>query len=220
MIAADDRCQATHLPRIEAAFRRTLAPHPPGGHRLGKALELLCAQTPRGRNRLMSRRVRRLMTTWPGAANPCSLAARFGVVPTTPCSCVAPSPIRSPTTTAPVAMPTRPTSGASPPLTRPTDCTSSRPGAHRTLGIVLVRPRPAEVGEHAIAHELGHMPVPSASPPRRSKPDRLGSRRSCPRDRVFPTARSSPPDHRTAPLAAAARHRSATLALVAKKAAR
>ena len=41
-------------------------------------------------------------------------AARFGVSPTTACSCAAPAPMRSPTTTGPVAMPmrTRSRSGA------------------------------------------------------------------------------------------------------------
>ena len=42
-----------------------------------------------------------------GVASACSRAARFGVSPTTPRSCAAPSPIRSPTTTSPVAMPSR-----------------------------------------------------------------------------------------------------------------
>ena len=30
-----------------------------------------------------------------------------------------------------------------------------QPGPHRPLGLVLVRPGPAEIGEHAVAHELG-----------------------------------------------------------------
>ena len=59
-----------------------------------------------------SRRVAWLITTLPGAASACSRAARFGVSPTTACSCAAPSPIRSPTTTSPVAMPTRAASGS------------------------------------------------------------------------------------------------------------
>ena len=47
------------------------------------------------------------MTTIAGSATACSLAARFGVSPTTACRWAAPSPMRSPTTTRPVAMPMR-----------------------------------------------------------------------------------------------------------------
>ena len=32
-------------------------------------------------------------------------------------------------------------------------------GPHGALGVVLVRPGPAEVGQHAVAHQLGHVPV-------------------------------------------------------------
>ena len=42
-----------------------------------------------------------------GSAIPCSRAARFGVSPIMPRSCASPEPIKSPTTTRPVAMPTR-----------------------------------------------------------------------------------------------------------------
>jgi hypothetical protein len=64
------------------------------------------------------RRVPWEITTCPGPASACSRAARFGVSPTTPCFCAAPSPIRSPTTTNPVAMPTR-TRSALDPLAMP-----------------------------------------------------------------------------------------------------
>ena len=47
------------------------------------------------------------MTTVSGSARACSRAARFGVSPTTALLLRRPSPIRSPTTTSPVAMPTR-----------------------------------------------------------------------------------------------------------------
>ena len=59
-----------------------------------------------------SRRVPSAITTAPGVAASCSLAARFGVSPTTDSSRAAPSPTRSPTTTRPVAMPTRAASGS------------------------------------------------------------------------------------------------------------
>ena len=51
------------------------------------------------------------MTTVSGSAIACSRAARFGVSPTTPRSCASPDPMRSPTTTSPVAIPTRTCSG-------------------------------------------------------------------------------------------------------------
>jgi hypothetical protein len=37
-----------------------------------------------------------------------------------------------------------------------------KPGAHRPLGIVLVRFRPAEVGEHPVAQELGKVSLEPA----------------------------------------------------------
>ena len=52
------------------------------------------------------------ITTLFGSAIPCRRAAMFGVSPTIPRSCASPDPIRSPTTTKPVAMPTRVCSGA------------------------------------------------------------------------------------------------------------
>ena len=54
-----------------------------------------------------SRRVPAAMTTVSGSARACSRAARFGRFTDDRCSCAEPSPIRSPTTTSPVAMPTR-----------------------------------------------------------------------------------------------------------------
>src|SRR6516162_5493501 len=53
------------------------------------------------------RRVASPMTSVFGMARACSRAARFGVSPTTPRSCAAPLPIRSPTTASPVAIPSR-----------------------------------------------------------------------------------------------------------------
>ncbi len=42
------------------------------------------------------------------------------------------------------------------------DCLGQcQPGAHRPLGLVLVRLRPAEVGEHTIAHVFGDVPAPA-----------------------------------------------------------
>ena len=86
-----------------------------------------------------------------GPASDCNRAARLGVSPTTACSWAAPAPIRSPTTTSPVAMPSLTCSrwGRS---RRPTASTIAKRGAHRLLGIVLVGMRVAEIGENAVAH--------------------------------------------------------------------
>ena len=54
-------------------------------------------------------------------------------------------------------MPTRAASGspAGAGAAAATACDDRQAGAHRALGVVLVRPRPAEIGQHAVAHELG-----------------------------------------------------------------
>ena len=75
---------------------------------------------------------------------------------------------------------------------RPTASTSCEPGAHRPLGIVLVRLRPAEIGQHAVAHELGDVPLEAARSPRRRRPDRRASPRACPRGRAAPTSSVEP----------------------------
>jgi hypothetical protein len=67
-----------------------------------------------------SRRVLAAMTTASGSARVCRRAARLGVSPTTDCSCADPLPIRSPTTTSPVAIPTRAWSLTDPTSRRPT----------------------------------------------------------------------------------------------------
>ena len=36
---------------------------------------------------------------------------------------------------------------------------NGEPGPHRPLGLVLVRPRPAEIGQHPVAHVLRHMAI-------------------------------------------------------------
>ena len=78
-----------------------------------------------------------------------------------PCSCASPDPIRSPTTTNPVAMPTRVCSGALDfsPLTA---CDQLQPRPHRSLGVVLMGLRIAEVHEHAVAHVLRDEPAEAA----------------------------------------------------------
>ena len=98
------------------------------------------------------------MTTLFGSAMPCRRAARFGVSPTMPRSCASPDPIRSPTTTSPVAMPTRVCSGAC--VFRAAHRRDQlQPRAHRPLGVVLMGLRIAEVDQDAVAHVLRHEPA-------------------------------------------------------------
>ena len=81
-----------------------------------------------------------MITAFAGA-RPWSRAAKFGVSPTTPRSCASPDPTRSPTTTKPVATPTR-------------ACSFAVIGScwNRTLWVVLVCLGVAEVHQHAVAH--------------------------------------------------------------------
>ena len=106
-----------------------------------------------------SRRVPAAMTTASGSARACRRAARFGVSPTTDCSCAEPSPIRSPTTTSPVAIPTRAWSLTDLTSRRPTASIDAQPRPDRPLGIVLMRLRVAEIDQHAVAHVFGDKAV-------------------------------------------------------------
>src|SRR5215471_12449730 len=76
------------------------------------------------------RRVLPSMTTVSGSASACSREARLGVSPTTPCSCDAPSPMRSPTITKPVAMPTRTRNLADRPPPSPATAATNASPAH------------------------------------------------------------------------------------------
>ena len=160
---------ALAVQRLEPAFGATLA-HDPRRRATGSA-KPLSRRGPRSSSSNRpptSRRVAWLITTLPGAASACSRAARFGVSPTTACSCAAPSPTSSPTTTSPVAIPTRGCQRARPPgaTERSADRLDDRQaGPDRALGLVLVRLRPAEVGEHAVAHVLGDVAPRSADHP-------------------------------------------------------
>ena len=199
------------MQRLEAALGPALAFDPPDRDGLGEALQPLRAEIAQLEQPPTRRRVAWLITTLPGAASACSRAARFGVSPTTASSCAAPSPIRSPTTTRPVAMPTRAASGSPAGGSAGRPPRPGEPGPDRPLGLVLVRPRPAEIGEHAVAHVLGDVAAERSI---------LGAGvligadhvRACPRDRAGPRARSSRPGRRTAPSAAAARLRGSSVA--------
>ena len=45
---------------------------------------------------------------------------------------------------------------------RPTASITAKPGAHRALGVVLMRLRIAEINQHAVAHVLGDKPAKAA----------------------------------------------------------
>ena len=143
-----------------------------------------------GRDRV-TRRARRpaarvlgAITTASGSARACSRAAKFGVSPTTPCSCAAPDPTRSPTTTSPVAMPTRTCSCVRPRLEPADGLDQLQTGADRPLGIVLVRLRIAEIDQHAVAHVLGDEAVEPGDTSWRCNDDTRRSPRAGPRGRV------------------------------------
>ena len=121
----------------------------------------VCRPRSRSRNRSpIRRRVAPARTICPGSARACRRAARLGVSPTTACSCAEPSPTRSPTTTSPVAMPMRTASRSVPRVSRLAHRRFYlQPGPHRPLGVVLMRPRIAEIGQHPVAHEFGDKAV-------------------------------------------------------------
>ena len=75
-----------------------------------------------------------------------------------PRSCASPDPIRSPTTTNPVAMPTRVCSGRTG-LQSAHRLDQLQPRPYRPLGVILVGLRIAEVDQHAIAHVLRYEPA-------------------------------------------------------------
>ena len=109
----------------------------------------------------MRRRVPAAITTAFGSARACSRAARFGVSPTTACSWAAPTPMRSPTTTRPVAMPIR-TCSAPRDHGCPTASTRQdrpeQPARHR-----LRVPRDSRSRRDPVAHVLGDKAVKAAN---------------------------------------------------------
>ena len=111
-----------------------------------------------------SRRVAWLITTLPGAASAWSRAARFGVSPTTVCSLrrALADQLADHDQAGRDADPRRERHARAAWLEPRHRLDQLEPGAHRPLGVVLVRLRPAEVGEHAIAHVLGDVAAPSA----------------------------------------------------------
>jgi hypothetical protein len=92
------------------------------------------------------------MTTPPGSASACSLAARFGLLLGCPLADQVADHHDAGRDRDPHGQ--RFTRWAAQLSDRGRDCET---GADRALGFVLMRARPAEVGEHAVAHELGDM---------------------------------------------------------------
>ena len=120
MLAADQRRELLAMHGLETALGSTLVEHAPSLNWLGEALELGRAEVDVLEQAAEQVLVPSAMTTLPGSASACSRAARFGVSPTTACSCAAPSPISSPTTTARSQYrPGRPTRCHSPRSVRP-----------------------------------------------------------------------------------------------------
>ena len=78
-------------------------------------------------------------------------------------SCASPEPIRSPTTTSPVAIPTRALSGSRAGCVELPDAVDQRQsGPDRAFGVIFVGLRIAKVDEHAVAHEFGDVATISA----------------------------------------------------------
>jgi hypothetical protein len=78
-----------------------------------------------------------------------------------PRSCAAPEPIRSPTTTSPLAMPNRTAKGSG--ASRCAAASDHRkPGPDGTLGVVLMRLRIAEINQDTVAHVFGDKPREAA----------------------------------------------------------
>ena len=206
LVAPDER----RLPRaqgLEAAYHPALAERPARRAAARRSRRAPAVRDPRDRTvRRSAGASPSAMTRVFGMASACSRAARFGVSPTTPRSCAAPSPIRSPTTTSPVAMPsrTRKSSRAGKSADR---LDHRQPGAHRPLGIVLVRLRIAEIDQHAVAHVFGDKAVEAADGVGDSAVIGADRSRADPPGSSASTARSSRPDRRTSPSAGAARPR-------------
>src|SRR6516164_5779852 len=89
------------------------------------------------------------------SAIPCRRAARFGVSPTIARSCASPDPLRSPTTTSPVAMPTRVCNEAGV-LSAITAAINSSPARTAPLGVILMGFGVAKGDKHAVAHIPRH----------------------------------------------------------------
>ena len=177
LVAADQGHQRRSVQSLEAACDGTRTQYLPCRHRRGDALqfdgaEIAVLEQMRRPAGVCSQRSRQ----YSGSANACRRAARLGVSPTTVCSCADPAPIRSPTTTSPVAIPTRACSFAGFDIEAADRVDCAQPCSHRPLGVVLMRLRIAEIDQHAVAHVPGN----EAVEPR----DHLGDRTMICRDHL------------------------------------
>ena len=163
VLAPDQRREMLAVQRLEAALGATLAFDPPGGERLGEALEALRAEVgqleqpadqparrladhhaARRRERLQPRReVRRLADH--GLLLGRALADQLADHDQAGRDA---DPGRQR-----LARRRRPAAASA--------VDQRQPGPDRPLGVVLVRLRPAEIGEHAVAHVLGDVAAPA-----------------------------------------------------------
>ena len=161
------------VPR-RSASRQTGSRHPAPTRRAtpGAARRTPSAQMPRDPS---GRNDRRASRAWPlfGSAAPAPADAPPGSASRRrPRSPMRPSPITSPTITGPVAMPIR-TASSTPGGRRIAAFSRHRiddveTGARRTLGLVFMGARVAEIDEDAVAHELRDKAV--VMPDRRAAP--------------------------------------------------
>ena len=138
------------------------------------------------------------ITTASTCASACIRAARFGVSPTTLCSCAAPSPIVSPTTTSPVRNPkARCEPDATAGLKKANSGAQFEASSHRGLHIIFVCSRPAEISEHAVTHVFRDVAVPTCDRLRAVSPVAVEELGKHPRDRARSTFASTQRDRRT-----------------------
>ena len=189
--------------RLEAALGRALAERRAQA-RTGSA-KPLSDRRRRGRassNRPpRSRRVPSAMTTAPGSASACSRAARFGVSPTTASLArraladqVADhdQPGRDPDPGGERARPSGAASRPRPRRRRARRGPPARPSSSCARG-------PAEVGQHAVAHELGDVALEARDLAGDGVLVGAERARASPRGRAGRRARSSRPGRRTSP---------------------
>ena len=160
MLASDQRCEMLAVQRLEPAFGPTLTFDPPGRERLGEALEPPRAEIdqleqpadqPAGRlaDHDAARRGERLQ---PGRQ-----VRRLADHRLLLCRALA-DQLADDDHAGGDADPRR--EGLRPPAAAsPTASATRKARPHRPLRLVLVRLRTAEVGEHAVAHVLGDVPV-------------------------------------------------------------
>jgi hypothetical protein len=99
------------------------------------------------------------MTTAPGSASACSRAARFGVSPTTDCSCAEPSPDQIADHHQPGGDADTRLEIGGPHIEASDGIDDTQPSPDRALGVLLMGSRVTEINQHPVAYILGHKPV-------------------------------------------------------------